>query len=161
MSMWIPEHDKLPDARKELVKLMDNFSVQLRRGKPLPYIWAGQSLETGADCSGFVIEMLDAVGILPELYDTTAAGLYDKFPRYSDYQDGLPGDLVYFASASGRISHVGMLYQAQHKGWVMMHAAGGGKSIKTKAGAYERQAWVCAQSVSARPRCRGYGRVIK
>ena len=45
------------------------------------YLFGGSD-PSGFDCSGLVIEVLKAVGILPHNYDETAQGLYLKFKSH-------------------------------------------------------------------------------
>lgn len=48
----------------------------------LPYRWGGDDPGTGFDCSGYCVEILKSVGILPRSGDWTAQGLYDLFKGY-------------------------------------------------------------------------------
>jgi len=45
----------------------------------LPYLWGGDDPIAGFDCSGFVIEILKSVGLLPRQGDWNAAGLWRHF----------------------------------------------------------------------------------
>lgn len=76
----------------------------------LPYIWGGDDPIKGFDCSGFCIEVLKSVGVLPRKGDWTAAGLWEKFGTYSIGSTELKeGCLVFYASRShNRIVHVEM-----------------------------------------------------
>ncbi len=47
-----------------------------------PYIWGGSG-SGGFDCSGFVIECLQAFGVLPQ-GDWTSQGLLERFERLGD-----------------------------------------------------------------------------
>ena len=70
-----------------------------------PYLWAGNDLRTGVDCSGFVHHVFRDLGII--LYRNSAAMTRNGVPvgRY----ELLPGDLVFFDTAgNGGISHVGI-----------------------------------------------------
>lgn len=44
-----------------------------------PYLWGGDDPMAGFDCSGFVIEILKGVGLLPHKGDWTAEDLYRMF----------------------------------------------------------------------------------
>ncbi len=48
-----------------------------------PYIWGGEDLNKGVDCSGFIRGLLYAPGIdlLPKKPDRTAAGIYSFFKK--------------------------------------------------------------------------------
>ena len=45
----------------------------------LPYIWGGDDPVRGFDCSGFCIEVLKSVGMLPRQGDWPARGLWQHF----------------------------------------------------------------------------------
>lgn len=68
-----------------------------------PYIWGGDDF-SGFDCSGYVIEILKSVGILPHKGDWKAKGLYAKL---IDRRRDLPyrGCLVFW-ERGGEIVHV-------------------------------------------------------
>ena len=91
-----------------------------RRFLGLGYLWAGTS-GFGYDCSGFTHELYASIGVeIPRDSDAQAAAAGD--PRYtgsaqtgsaagtwiSTMSDLLPGDLVFFATKSGYIHHVGL-----------------------------------------------------
>lgn len=89
----------------------------------LPYVWGGESLKTGADCSGFVQQVYKHFGInLPRV-------TYDQIGEGAPVgMKGLrPGDLVFFdtASKSGP-DHVG-IYLGDGK---MIHTPRPGKSVE-------------------------------
>ena len=70
----------------------------------LPYVWGGDSLSTGADCSGFTQQVYAQFGIsLPRCsYEQAEVGV--KIPA----QEALPGDLLFYAR-NGVVYHV-MMY---------------------------------------------------
>ena len=70
----------------------------------LPYRWGGDDPIRGFDCSGFVIERLKSVGILPVGFDTTANGLWKMYEDREIFEP-YEGCLVFFGAA-GRVSHV-------------------------------------------------------
>ena len=70
-----------------------------------PYLWAGNDLRTGVDCSGFVHHVFRAFGI--QLYRNSAAMTRNGVPV--ERNELLPGDLVFFDTVgNGGISHIGL-----------------------------------------------------
>ncbi|RSM33175.1 hydrolase Nlp/P60, partial [Amycolatopsis balhimycina DSM 5908] len=74
----------------------------------LPYVWGGNgpdSGDRGFDCSGLTKAAYAAAGIdLPR----TAQTQYSAGRRVS-VDELLPGDLVFFGTSAGRITHVGLV----------------------------------------------------
>ena len=71
----------------------------------LPYIYGGSSLESGADCSGFILAIFAKYGkALPR----TSAAQFGAGTAISK-EEAVPGDVVFWANASGRIYHNGIL----------------------------------------------------
>ncbi len=55
-----------------------------------PYVWSGQDLSTGVDCSGFTLKIFEHFGVsLP--HNAAQQGSYGEEVQYADLQ---PGDLV-------------------------------------------------------------------
>jgi len=89
----------------------------------LPYVWGGVSLETGADCSGFVQQVYKHFGIsLPRVtYDQIGEGAAVGIKGLR------PGDLVFFDTAAKEgPDHVG-IYLGDGK---MIHTPRPGKSVE-------------------------------
>jgi cell wall-associated NlpC family hydrolase len=88
-----------------------------------PYVYGGNSLATGFDCSGFTqFVFRDAVGLdLPR----TAQQQFDHAAKISSRAALRLGDLVFFAQA-GRVFHVG-IYVGEGQ---FVHAPRTGKSIE-------------------------------
>lgn len=61
------------------------------------YIWGGDD-PSGFDCSGFVVEILQSVGVIPHNSDYSADGLYNLFKNYPvDLPETpKPGSLVFW-----------------------------------------------------------------
>ncbi|MCX7919362.1 MAG: C40 family peptidase [bacterium] len=110
---------QLPDGRKILVPL-DYYRVPQERTKFIQqlletakqylgtkYVWGGVT-KAGIDCSGFVQMVYRANGInLPRDADQqSAVGLLVGFRGYTENLQ--PGDTLYFANRSGRITHTGI-----------------------------------------------------
>lgn len=83
--------------------------VEAQKHLGLPYVWGGNSLQTGCDCSGFCLAVYRACGIDTKKmyrasYDICASG----GGRFVSYDEAKPGDLVFYASSSGNVNHVAM-----------------------------------------------------
>jgi cell wall-associated NlpC family hydrolase len=90
----------------------------------VPYVWAGATPGQGFDCSGLTMWAWGRAGVgLPH----SAQGQYNMSSHISESQLQ-PGDLVFFGSSAGSISHVGMyvgggtMIHAPHTGSVVSYA---------------------------------------
>lgn len=95
----------------------------------VPYIWGGDDPVLGFDCSGFVIEVLKSVGLLPRRGDWTAHQLYDKF-RAKIVKHPRIGCLVFWEGSgrsTGKIVHVEIVCATG----IALGASGGGSKNKT------------------------------
>jgi cell wall-associated NlpC family hydrolase len=88
----------------------------------LPYVWGGESTQTGFDCSGMVQYVYREIGIdLPRV----AQNQYDAGPAVPPGSTVEPGDLVFFGDGTNDVSHVGMyvgdglMIDAPHTGSVV------------------------------------------
>ncbi len=69
------------------------------------YVWGGESLTNGADCSGFVQAVYGDFGYsIPRTSRDQAAGAGKQVSE----SDMLPGDLVFYTNSSGVVNHVAM-----------------------------------------------------
>lgn len=97
-----------------------------------PYVFGGNDIETGIDCSGFVCEVLRSVGLL-DMRDYTAQMLHDKFEDRpftmlidrelaSPFRYFKRGDIIFYGNNVGSITHVsiylgdGMIIEAGGEG---------------------------------------------
>jgi cell wall-associated NlpC family hydrolase len=73
-----------------------------------PYIWGGDDPMRGFDCSGFVIEILKSVGLLPQEGDWTAEGLYQLTKGFAvDVNTQVTeGCLLFWHTGDGKATHV-------------------------------------------------------
>ena len=74
----------------------------------VPYVWGGKNLETGVDCSGFVIAIYRKYGVSL------------NYPLYKEgvgvsYADAQPGDVLYFPGHYGIYIGDGMMVHASNK----------------------------------------------
>ena len=88
----------------------------------IPYQWGGNTVVDGMDCSGFVRAVYNLCGVnIPR----TSAEQF-KVGRGIDAEDLVDGDLVFFGSSAGRVSHVG-IYVGNNQ---FVHAPRRGEDIK-------------------------------
>ena len=106
-----------------------------------PYIWGGDDIINGFDCSGFVIEVLKSVGILPRKGDWTAHDLSNKFKKVQKFE---PGNLVFWDwNNDGRIDHVEMIFDITETGTVLtIGASDGGPKTLTPKNAEDQNAYI-------------------
>jgi cell wall-associated NlpC family hydrolase len=116
------------------------------------YKWGGDDPE-GFDCSGLVIEVLKAVGVLKRRGDWRARDLYAMFDM-ADPRGIKPGDLVFWrgASSQGPIIHIEMMINDQ----LAIGASGGGSSTITIADAVRHNAFIKMRPVVSRAGVAGY-----
>jgi len=110
----------------------------------LPYRWGGDDPLAGFDCSGLVIEVLQAVGAIPHGLDFTAATLYEGFQDKAVIR-GYAGCLVFWLSGED-IVLVEMMIDDLHT----VGASGGGSGTLTVADAVRQNAFVKMRPVGYR-----------
>lgn len=109
------------------------------------YRWGGDDPIEGYDCSGFVIEILQSVGILPLKRDWTAQQLYGHFQDQA-VRKPYRGTLAFWANGAGRIFHVELCIDDS----LSIGASGGGSSVRTEADAAQKNAFVKIRPIAAR-----------
>jgi cell wall-associated NlpC family hydrolase len=103
-----------------------------------PYRWGGDDPMEGFDCSGFVVEILKSVGILPRGGDWTAEGLKNKF-KDKIVNEPYQGCLVFWRSKhSTRIVHVEYCLDGEFT----IGASGGGSTTTDEAAAARQNAYI-------------------
>lgn len=114
------------------------------------YTWGGDD-PSGFDCSGLVVEILKAVGVLPRGGDWSAAGLLQILvaDNKTSPQTLVPGVLVFYRE-QGRVVHVEMVVEtlADHTR-LAIGASGGGPFVKTREDAIAANAFVKLRPVRA------------
>lgn len=137
---------RLEKLRLERLELEDQ---EARRGQALlyarafigqPYRWGGDDPIHGFDCSGLVIEILTAVGILPHRYDATASQLLATLTALGavTLESVKPGAVVFFRNTAGDLIHVELGIEAG----LMLGASGGGSSTDDIEDAAAKNAFV-------------------
>ncbi len=78
----------------------------------LPYVWGGSSLETGADCSGFVWAILKKLGLI-DWERTNDVGIRSKGTEVASLEEAQAGDVICYA---GHVAfydgHGGIVHEA-------------------------------------------------
>jgi len=92
-----------------------------------PYVWGGTSLTRGADCSGFVWRIYSDFGYGDVFKRMSSADIASSVGRKVSVSERQPGDLIFYASSSGRVNHVA-LYIGNDK---IVHAANKNQGIIT------------------------------
>jgi len=110
----------------------------------LPYRWGGDDPMAGFDCSGYIVEILKSVAILPRIGDWTAQDIYDlyvgqKFPIAEE------GMLVFWRN-NRRIIHVEYCLNED----LSIGASGGGGRTITEEEAIEQNAYIKVRSFWSR-----------
>ena len=102
-----------------------------------PYKWGGDDPMEGVDCSGYWMEILWSLGIIPVGDDYPAAALFDLFPE--SYMP-MEGDMVFWKDSSGKIAHIEMVYNLDLG--LSIGASGGGSSTDSPGTASQHNAYV-------------------
>jgi len=89
--------------------LRNTIILEAKKHIGLKYVWGGNSLVTGCDCSGFCLAVYRACGIdtsnLPRTSYDLAASSKGKTVSLANAQ---PGDLVFYGSSTGKVNHVAL-----------------------------------------------------
>ena len=97
-----------------------------------PYVYGGNSVRLGLDCSGYINIILRSVGLVGMREDLNAQGLYDKFVKlpYSFQSIGSPasGSLLFYGHSTTSISHVSLVASP----YSVLECGGGGSTTTTK-----------------------------
>ena len=107
------------------------------------YSWGGDD-PSGFDCSGYIVEVLQAVGLLGRKEDLTADGLYRRFKNY-EVEKPYAGCLVFWGSNKKK-THVELCIDEYHS----IGASGGGRFVKTKEDAIKANAFIKIRPIDSR-----------
>jgi hypothetical protein len=100
------------------------------------YSWGGDD-PSGFDCSGFVLEVLQAVGIVPRAVDMTADALRRHFAAHQSVPR--PGALLFRGDPA---VHVEMVFAVIGEDVITIGASGGTSKTKTKDDAVRDNAFI-------------------
>lgn len=116
------------------------------------YLWGGDDPMAGFDCSGFCVEILKSVGILPRKGDWTANMLWE---RLKDKETDKPysGCLVFWNNkAKDRIVHV----EFSINDTLCIGASGGGSKTITVEDAIKQNAYIKVRPWKTRRFVKGF-----
>lgn len=108
----------------------------------VPYAWGGDDPMAGFDCSGLIVEVLQAVGLIPDGADFTAAALYDKFQEQAVATPY--GGCLVFCFSGTKVYHVELMVDDYHT----VGASGGGPNTHNQADAIRQNAFVKMRPLS-------------
>lgn len=111
------------DAPAERTHIMSDVVVTALGYLDRPYVYGGQNMDNGFDCSGFVLSLFQrSLGLkLPR----TAAD-QARATKKIDHKELTPGDLVFFNTMRRKFSHVG-IYVGEGR---FIHSPRAGASIR-------------------------------
>jgi peptidoglycan DL-endopeptidase CwlO len=104
----------------------------------VPYRWGGSNPISGVDCSGYVINVLKAAGVIKDQrYDATAQGLFEAYSK-NGFAKADFGALAFYGRDSKTISHVAFCLSDKQ----VIEAGAGGSSVVDKESADLKNAYV-------------------
>lgn len=147
----------IPSKRPRL-----NAAVQILKANPLktsdilwdylksllliPYYYGGSSPLMGLDCSGLVVEFLQAAGKMKHGDDATAQGLFHRYYVHKNTDTPKFGDLAFFGKTIDSISHVGICLNER----LMIEAGGGTSGTKSLESAIQQNAFIKIRPIQYR-----------
>lgn len=108
----------------------------------IPYVWGGTSLTSGVDCSGFVYCIYKQYGIT---LNRSSRAMYSGNGVSVGKSELIPGDLLFFNTGGGGVSHVGM-YIGNNQ---YIHAATTSVIISDLNSSYSQRTYVGAKRILA------------
>lgn len=108
------------------------------------YIWGGDDIE-GFDCSGLVIDGLQAVGMFPSHADTTADGLWHRL-KSGKVDHPTEGCLLFWFNKENRATHIAVAVGVEH----CITADGGGSKTTSVEKAKEQNAYIKIRRIDYR-----------
>ncbi len=107
------------------------------------YKWGGDD-PSGFDCSGLVVEVLQAVGLMDARRDLGAQALFQHYPPV---RSALPGCLAFWGAGPQAIGHVEMCIALCGDQVLTIGAKGGGSKTLTVEDAIRQNAFVKVRPV--------------
>jgi len=99
----------------------------------------------GFDCSGLIVEILQAVGLLAHRSDYDAGGLWDLFKTH-EVPAGYSGCLVFWFNAAKYPMHIEIMLDDSHT----IGASGGGNATTSLTAAIQANAFIKIRPITYR-----------
>lgn len=112
----------------------------------VPYRWGGDDPMDGYDCSGFVIELMQSVGVFPRGYDNTSQGIFDFLKTRPFLLKPSFGCLSFYGRSPKQIRHVAFCLDDYR----MIEAGGGDSTTINRDQAAEDNAFVRIRPIKYR-----------
>lgn len=119
----------------DVTLLKDSYIEYMKKFEGTFYTWGGND-PSSFDCSGYIIEGLKSVGLLPRKVDYTSDQLYQMFKKY-EVSVPYEGCLIFWVR-SGKSYHV----ETAINKYQMIGASGGGSDVKTRQDAIKKNAFI-------------------
>jgi cell wall-associated NlpC family hydrolase len=103
-----------------------------------PYRWGGDSPMEGFDCSGLVLELLKAAGVISGEVDINAQTIHAFFLKRSTQSALGFGSLCFYGKSPKDITHVAFMLDESS----IIEAGGGGSATTTLEAAIKQNAYV-------------------
>ena len=143
-------------TRDEAVALATHTALAFQG---LPYIWGGDDPVQGFDCSGFCIEILKSVGLLPRAGDWTASGLWEHFASIHNcvisQTDIVEGCLVFWHGRYKWDKHQIIHVEYALNDTLCIGASGGGSATDSRTDAILGNAYVKIRPYATRKKIYG------
>lgn len=95
------------ESASDLSGLRASIIIEAQKHLGLKYVWGGNSLYSGCDCSGFCLQVYKACGIdISKLPRTSYDMASCSRGRRVSISEAKPGDLVFYGTSSGEVNHV-------------------------------------------------------
>ena len=122
-----------------------------------PYRWGGDDPMAGFDCSGFIVEILQSVGLIERRQDFTAQGLWELFTArgcaLDDPDRPYEGCLVFWSQFPATpATHVEMCLD----GTLAIGASGGGSRTDSLEAAIDANAYIKIRPFRTRKGIKGF-----
>lgn len=111
-----------------------------------PYYYGGSSPLIGLDCSGLVVEFLQAAGKMKHGDDATAQGLFHRYYVHKNTDIPKFGDLSFYGKTIDAITHIGICLNSE----LMIEAGGGTSGTKSLEAAIQQNAFIKIRPIKYR-----------